>query len=92
MRDVCGYPDSGLDLTDGFKPHTSHWGVFSARQSEEGLQVRPYAGDPDPNGIIDNFPALCATRFASPNRQFVVAGLSEAPAPMIVAAATNMCR
>src|ERR1700712_752563 len=54
--DSIGYPDSGLDLTDGFKPHTSHWGVFSARQSEDGLQVRPYAGDPDPNGIIDNFP------------------------------------
>src|ERR1700710_2314818 len=54
--DSIVYPDSGLDLTDGFKPHTSHWGVFSARQSEDGLQVRPYAGDPDPNGIIDNFP------------------------------------
>ena len=50
MRDSVGYPDSGLDLTDGFKPHTSHWGVFSARHSEAGLEVRPYAADPDPNG------------------------------------------
>ena len=56
MKDSVGYPDQGLDLTDGFKPHTSHWGVFSARQNADGLQVRPYAGDPDPNGIIDNFP------------------------------------
>ena len=56
MDDTIGHPDPGLDLSDGFKPHTSHWGVFSARHSEAGLEVRPYAGDPDPNGIIDNFP------------------------------------
>ena len=56
MDDTIGFPDPGLDLSDGFKPHTSHWGVFSARQSEAGLEVRAYAGDPDPNGIIGNFP------------------------------------
>jgi biotin/methionine sulfoxide reductase len=57
MSDTIGYPEPGLDLSDGFKPHTSHWGVFSARLGEAGLEVRPYAGDPDPNGIIGNFPA-----------------------------------
>ena len=56
MNDIVGYPDPGLDLSDGFKPHTSHWGVFSARHGEDGLEVRPYAADPDPSGIIDNFP------------------------------------
>src|SRR3954454_8934194 len=56
MDDTIGFPDPGLDLSDGFKPHTSHWGVFSARQGEAGLEVRSYAGDPDPNRIIDNFP------------------------------------
>jgi biotin/methionine sulfoxide reductase len=56
MSDTIGYPDPALDLSDGFKPHTSHWGVFSARLGEAGLEVRPYAGDPDPNGIINNFP------------------------------------
>ena len=56
MSDTIGYPDPGLDLSDGFKPHTSHWGVFSARLGQAGLEVRAYAGDPDPNGIIDNFP------------------------------------
>src|SRR6478736_6294114 len=56
MDDTIGFPDPGLDLSDGFKPHTSHWGVFSARQGEAGLEVRAYAGDPDPNRIIDNFP------------------------------------
>ncbi len=56
MSDTIGYPDPALDLSDGFKPHTSHWGVFSARLGKAGLEVRAYAGDPDPNGIIDNFP------------------------------------
>jgi biotin/methionine sulfoxide reductase len=68
MQDAIGYPDSGLDLSDGFKPHTSHWGVFSARLSDAGLEVRPYAGDPDPNGIIDNFPGALrhSARIAQP--------------------------
>ena len=56
MTETIAFPDPGLDLSDSFKPHTSHWGVFSARNSEAGLEVRAYAGDPDPNGIIDNFP------------------------------------
>ena len=34
MSDTIGYSDSGLDLSEGFKPHTSHWGVFSARLSD----------------------------------------------------------
>jgi biotin/methionine sulfoxide reductase len=39
-----------------YRPHTSHWGVFSARWKDGVLDVRPHEGDPDPNGIIDNFP------------------------------------
>jgi len=62
MRDSIGCPDSGLDLSDGFKPHTSHWGAFSARLGEAGLEVRSYAGDPDPNGIIGNFPGALQHR------------------------------
>ncbi|MBR0753073.1 molybdopterin guanine dinucleotide-containing S/N-oxide reductase [Bradyrhizobium jicamae] len=56
MSETIGTADPGVDLSDGFKPHTSHWGVFSARYGKDGLEVRPYAGDPDPNRIIDNFP------------------------------------
>ncbi|QCI65176.1 molybdopterin guanine dinucleotide-containing S/N-oxide reductase [Phreatobacter stygius] len=59
----------GIDLRDatpgddaGFKPHTSHWGVFSARWRDGKLDVRPHPGDPDPNGIIDNFPAALRHR------------------------------
>jgi biotin/methionine sulfoxide reductase len=68
MSDTIGYPDAGLDLSEGFKPHTSHWGVFSARLGEAGLEVRPYSGDPDPNGIIGNFPAALrhSARVAQP--------------------------
>jgi biotin/methionine sulfoxide reductase len=39
-----------------FLPHTSHWGVFSARLRDGRLDVRPHPDDPDPNKIIENFP------------------------------------
>ena len=57
MSEMMGQADPDLDLSEGFKPHTSHWGVFSARLNDGQLEVRPHAGDPDPNGIIGNFPA-----------------------------------
>lgn len=37
------------------RPHSSHWGVFSAGFKDGRLVVRPHPGDPDPNPIIDNF-------------------------------------
>lgn len=46
----------------GFRPHTSHWGVFSARMRDGQLEVRPHEDDPDPNGIIDNFPTALRHR------------------------------
>ena len=46
----------------GFLPHTSHWGVFSARMRDGELEVRPHPGDPDPNGILENFPAALRHR------------------------------
>ena len=45
-----------------FAPHTSHWGVFSARMREGELEVRPHEDDPDPNQIIQNFPAALRHR------------------------------
>ena len=55
------------DDADGFLPHSSHWGVFSARLRSdalhgETLDVRPFPGDPDPNGIIGNFPTALRHR------------------------------
>lgn len=42
---------------EGWLPHSSHWGLFSARPSgEEGrLQILPYESDPDPSPILGNF-------------------------------------
>lgn len=40
----------------GLLPHSSHWGVFSARWADGRLTVRPHPRDPDPNPILDNFP------------------------------------
>ena len=61
MSDAAELPPVSL-AGDGFLPHTSHWGVFSARLRDGALAVRPYAGDPDPNGIIGNFPAALRHR------------------------------
>jgi biotin/methionine sulfoxide reductase len=47
---------------DGFLPHTSHWGAFSARMRDGQLEVKPYPGDPDPNEILQNFPAALRHR------------------------------
>lgn len=57
-------PTDVADATrqDGYLPHTSHWGVFSARMRDGELQVRPHPGDPDPNGIIQNFPGALRHR------------------------------
>ncbi|SSW66753.1 molybdopterin guanine dinucleotide-containing S/N-oxide reductase [Achromobacter agilis] len=39
----------------GRKPHSAHWGVFSAAWKGGVLDVQPHPGDPDPNPLIDNF-------------------------------------
>ena len=36
--------------------HSSHWGVFSAGWRDGRLVVEPHPRDPDPNGILQNFP------------------------------------
>ena len=58
MSDVTDRPSSDRDpeAESPFRPHTSHWGVFSARWSNGRLEVRPHPDDPDPNRIIENFP------------------------------------
>ena len=57
MGDVTDRPssDSSAETELPFRPHTSHWGVFSARWSNGRLEVRPHPDDPDPNRIIENF-------------------------------------
>jgi biotin/methionine sulfoxide reductase len=37
------------------KPHSSHWGVFSAAWDGTQLRVEPHPADPDPNPLLGNF-------------------------------------
>jgi len=37
------------------RPHSAHWGVFSAGWKDGALVVQPYPTDPDPNPLIENF-------------------------------------
>jgi biotin/methionine sulfoxide reductase len=60
MSDVIDRPPSEADSP--FRPHTSHWGAFSARWSKGRLEVRPHPDDPDPNRIIENFPGALRHR------------------------------
>jgi len=48
--------------------HSSHWGVFSASWQDGHLAVRPHPGDPDPNPLLQNFPAALrhAARIGQP--------------------------
>lgn len=54
--------DARRGLEEGFQPHSSHWGVFSARMKDGQIEVRPHPADPDPNGIIENFPGALRHR------------------------------
>ncbi|MGN6767394.1 MAG: molybdopterin guanine dinucleotide-containing S/N-oxide reductase [Rhizobiaceae bacterium] len=38
-----------------FKPHSSHWGLFQARDVDGKLEVLPHAADPDPSPLLRNF-------------------------------------
>ena len=62
MTDVTDNASSdSAPATDApFRPHTSHWGVFSARWQGDELEVLPHPDDPDPNRIIENFPGRLA--------------------------------
>ena len=39
-----------------FRPHSAHWGAFSAGWQGDRLVVKPHPGDPDPNPLLQNFP------------------------------------
>ncbi|MBY5885976.1 molybdopterin-dependent oxidoreductase [Rhizobium leguminosarum] len=41
-----------------FKTHSSHWGAFSGRYENRGLEIRPHPGDPHPSPLLGNIPAI----------------------------------
>ncbi|RAI58111.1 molybdopterin guanine dinucleotide-containing S/N-oxide reductase [Roseicella frigidaeris] len=47
---------TGAEGDTEFRPHSAHWGVFSAAWQGGRLVVRPHPEDPDPNRILQNFP------------------------------------
>ena len=81
MDDTIGFPDPGLDLSDGFKPHTSHWGVFSARQGEAGSRSGRIPAIPIRTASSRIFPAPCAIARASRSRWCAAAGSKTDPGP-----------
>jgi len=40
---------------EDWSPHSAHWGAFSARWNGATLDIRPYADDPAPSSILQNF-------------------------------------
>ena len=56
MSEATYKPSPPSTADSPFLPHTSHWGVFSARWHDGKLEVRPHSEDPDPNDLIENFP------------------------------------
>jgi len=50
------------DLDAKFRPHSSHWGAFSAAWHDGRLHVRPHPGDRDPNRLIENLPDALHSR------------------------------
>ena len=43
-------------MVQDLRPHTSHWGTFSAEvQNGVITAVRPYARDTDPSPLLQNF-------------------------------------
>ena len=48
--------EQGMDQApEDWSPHSAHWGAFSARWNGATLDIRPYAEDPAPSPILQNF-------------------------------------
>ena len=44
-----------MDQDPAYRPHSSHWGAFSAARDGDGLLVRPHPADPDSSPMLANF-------------------------------------
>jgi biotin/methionine sulfoxide reductase len=61
---LTGYPTAmhpttvpPISSAAAMRPHSSHWGAFSGGMQNGKLLVEPHPGDPDPNGLLQNFPS-----------------------------------
>lgn len=78
--------DTNAARPDGEPPvqwrrHSSHWGVFDAAHTGDGLKVRPFAGDPDPNRLIDNLPDAIRHGVRIPEPMVRLGWLRDGPGP-----------
>ena len=75
-----------------FRPHSSHWGVFSAALARRRAGGPPASGRPRPERASSRTsPPRCATPRASRSRWCAAAGWSAARARTAGAAATSSC-
>ncbi|WP_426533498.1 molybdopterin-dependent oxidoreductase [Bradyrhizobium sp. McL0615] len=54
MNDSLGQEEMDKPRED-WSPHSAHWGAFSARWNGATLDIKPYAEDPAPSSILQNF-------------------------------------
>src|SRR5262249_14765762 len=49
-------------------PHSCHWGAFSVRKQDSGIEIVPHPRDSDPSSLLGNIPASVAhpARIARP--------------------------
>lgn len=45
------------DTDAGSRPHSTHWGAFSAHEYAGQLVVTPHSDDPDPSPLLQNIPS-----------------------------------
>ena len=50
-------PDNMSDVTTPALPHSSHWGAFSVRVRDHGVEIVPHPRDAAPSTLLDNIPA-----------------------------------
>ena len=43
-------------------PHSSHWGAFSVRPRDGGVEIVPHPRDPAPSSLLANIPAAVSHR------------------------------
>jgi biotin/methionine sulfoxide reductase len=66
---------------DAGVPHSSHWGAFSVRVRDHGIEIVPHPRDLDPSALLGNIPASVSHR-ARVARPMVRRGwLEEGPGP-----------
>lgn len=78
--------DTNAARPDGEPPvqwrrHSSHWGVFDAAHTGDRLKVRPFAGDPDPNRLIENLPDAIRHGVRVPEPMVRLGWLRDGPGP-----------